>query len=134
MGQCGCGDLVIDSARPIAGTDIVLAVDEYQGCNYCHTGLMPTLHFFDPKGWKEWGEGAELGEPITPDEFGGDRGYGWRIPLIGKAELVKAARVLVAEEGEPFGQGEDGYATLADWLEDYGLRLLQEAMRQRAKQ
>lgn len=138
MGQCGCGDMHLIAAHRVAGTENVLAVDEYWGCRECGTPIAITLRYFDAPGWLDWGrwyhppgrDAHATPEPeMAADEYGGEEGFGWAFPLIGKAELVQAAR-----EGEELKRVRlEDYATLADLLSDWGLELLQEALRQRSE-
>jgi len=132
MGQCGCGDINLIAARPVPGTDGVLAVDEYRGCRECETPIGLMLFFFNPEGQERWVEGwsgMRLGAPLEPSENGEDGGYGWVFPFIGQSELVKAAREHEGlKDVHP-----SNYETLAELLSDWGLTLLQEAMARRPK-
>lgn len=133
MCECNCGELNLVAAHPIEGTDAVLGLHLYPGCSGCGTPIGVTAHLFDPEGWRDWGtegfSGIKLGEPIKPDAYGGCDGYGLRLPLIGKAELVKAART--DEELKEIDLSD--YDSLGDLLEQWGLVLLQEALRHREK-
>ena len=129
MGQCGCGDLHIIAAFPVPGTDGILAVDEYHGCQGCDTPAGFRLFFFDREGWEEysWCFSGTLGEPLEPDAFGGRDGFGERFPFVGRHELMKAAR-----QGEELRDVDPAeYASVADLVDQWGLTLLQEALRQR---
>ena len=53
MGECGCGE-----TRPYKIVDLgdsVMVVEIYDGCQYCETGVMVTLHKLTYEAAKEWG-------------------------------------------------------------------------------
>jgi hypothetical protein len=109
--------------NPIAAYKVggnVIIVDEYHGCDDCGTPLGLSLHIFSPKEAKEWLDEpvSEVFEPKPPTAWD-ERCFGF----VGKDELVAAA----AEFEEDYAQ----YDSLSDFLSDFGLRLLQSAMKKR---
>lgn len=133
LGQCGCGDMWLTQAHPIAETEIILAVDEYHGCRECSTPLGFRLYLFNPEGWQEWGQewsGLKPGVPVQADENGGNAGFGITLPFLGKGDLLRAVR-----EDEELSQiSLEDYGSLEDLLADWGLLLLQEAARRRKRE
>lgn len=135
MGQCGCGDMNLTAAYPVAGTDAVLGIDEYWGCRECGTPLGIVVLLFDPKGREEWVEvsGLKLGPAFEAGEYGGGPAgelFGLTLPFVGQDDLVAAVR-----EGEELKNVRlEDYETLADLLSDWGLELLQEAFAHRKRQ
>lgn len=129
MGQCGCGELFLVQAHPIAGTDITLAVDEYHGCQDCGNPLGASVMLFNPAGWEEWREfglpNLQPGEPIQADDTGGNGGHGIWVPFLGPEDLLRAVR----EDEELSAIDLEEYSTLEDLLADHGMHLLQAAIR-----
>ena len=112
MGECGCGEMTNYDAYKIG--DYILAIEKYLGCEYCHTGLMVSLHLFTE-------ENADIFFIETDKEFKTDKfGYAQlNFPIIGPEELVKAVRQIKLG-GVDLSQYED----LEDIFEDVGLELL----------
>lgn len=119
MGECGCGERFPQRAYTIG--DLVLGIWEYHGCRYCNTPLGVVVQLYSPQQAADW-HVKPIG-PFAPDEFTcGER----VVPWIGVDELVKAAAEIEDEGG-----GMDEYGSLADWLHDHGLTLLQRALTKR---
>ena len=118
MCECGCGNMNPIAAYKVGGN--VLIVDEYHGCSDCCTPIGLSLHIFSPKEAKEWLDEPvrEIFKPMPPTSW--DERY---FSFVGKDELVAAA----AEFEEDYQQ----YDSLSDFLSDFGLRLLQSAMKKR---
>lgn len=129
MGQCGCGEQTSDRGFKQRGS--ILAVQVYDGCEYCDTGIMVMLYWFTHK--SVFLSGVPIEKAPEPSEFGGNEGHGICFPLLGKDDLRAAAKELIRESG-PISPRGDGYRNLDDWLADYGLRLLQEALRHKRKE
>ena len=111
MGECGCGEMTNYEAYKIG--DYILAVEQYLGCEYCHTGLMITLHLFTQEEAKEYL--IETNKEFKPDEYGHAQ---LDFPIIGSNELIKAAKQMgidcISRE----------YGNLESIFEDVGLNLL----------
>lgn len=128
MCECGCGELVASKALRVQ--DTILVIEEYPGCRYCHTGMAVVLHFFDSEDHaREFIDDMPI-EPITADEYGANNGRGEMIPMVGKEELKKAAAVIHSRIDVRLSD----YDSLADVIDDIGLDLLQEALRQRKRE
>ena len=124
MCECGCGNFNPYKAYKMG--ENVLAVEIYPGCEECGTGLMVSLHIFTPDEAKHYD--MEPTEEFKPDEFG------WAemsFPIIGKDDLLQAAKDNIHENGEPIE--EQGYENIPDWISDNGLDLLQRGLRLRLK-
>lgn len=118
MGECGCG-----SMNPIAAYKVgrnVLVIDEYWGCKDCDTPIGITLHIFSPS------KAAEVLDRKVTEKFQPEPPTSWSekvIGFIGEKELLDAA--------EKFEDGWKEYDTFRDFLCDFGLEFLQEAMKKR---
>lgn len=124
MGHCGCGDTCLDKAYKLPDGKI-LAYQIYQGCSKCFAG--PGVAFYAyPDGKSPW---LRLVKPeaFEPSEEGGNSGYGISIGLFEVEDLLAEAKHL--EQQGRVGADEDDYATVQDWLGDFGLELIQGAMR-----
>lgn len=120
MCECGCADFSPYRSYKVGKNILVLEI--YPGCENCDNPLGITLAIFTPSEAKHW-----LTEPspeFKPDQYGSKELY---FSLIGKDDLIQAAKDIVAENGDPIE--DEGYANLVDWLEDDGLDLLQRALR-----
>jgi hypothetical protein len=84
------------------------------GAHVGHAGGSPWLRLVKP-------------EAFEPSEEGGNSGYGISIGLFEVEDLLAEAKHL--EKQGCVGAGEDDYATVHDWLEDFGLDLVKGAMR-----
>lgn len=124
MGQCGCGDVYIENAYELPGGQVV-AYDIYQGCRDCFSGPGLNIYVY-PNRKSEWLETAKI-ESFQPDQFGGARGAGISVGLFEVADLISEAKELT--EIGSIGEGPEDYANLGDWLDDFGLELIQGAMR-----
>ena len=118
MCECGCGEM--DPWKVVRVGKNVLVIDKYQGCGYCDTGLVVSLHIFTP----EEAETHGLAEPereLAPDEHG----YGvLHVPVVGPEDLAKAAEEMGLDGGVS-----GCWDNLADFFrDDEGLELLQRAM------
>ena len=119
MGECGCGDFHPYESYRLG--DYVLAIEIYKGCSYCNTGLMVGLHLFTDAEARRYD--IEAHKEFKPDEYGHSQ---IDLPLIGKDDLVKAAQKLEPEFSE--------YGDLMNFLSDYGLELLQNAINNRLEE
>jgi hypothetical protein len=118
MCECGCGDL--NPKQVVKIGDYILAIEVYPGCKDCETGIMVTLNLFSKDEAERWG--LEAKEEFKPDETGWSR---IDIPLLGKDELVKAFNKLESGGEVSFADYDD----CAEYLDDNGIDLLQEALR-----
>jgi hypothetical protein len=127
MCECGCGDMNAIVSFEIGNN--ILIVDEYLGCDDCDTPLGIVLHLMDKKEAENWVEKSSI-KSFRHDESR-EEGNGARyFSFIGKNELVAAAEEMDKEfESHPFSD----YSCLADFMQDYGLELLQKAMNKRRK-
>ena len=123
MGACGCGERPFERGYRVKGTKAIVAYQVFRGCEDCDYGPGVSISFFDRKGI--WLEGAPI-ETVTPDEYGSHQGYGVGVGLFDMRDLEAAAKELTTEAD--IGPGDDQYASLEDWLHDYGQRLITEAM------
>jgi hypothetical protein len=123
MGQCGCGDTSIDQAFKLP-SGIILATDVYRGCRECHEGPGVSVYVYPSrKAGRMWLDGIKA-EAFVPDEYGGNSGKGIAVGLFEVRDLREAARGIDAK----IGDGENDYATIDDWLHDFGLQMVQDAM------
>ncbi len=119
MCQCGCGDTAIERAFKVdRGPTIGYQV--YRGCKDCHAGIGVDLYFYNSEGARDWCRGSVTEKAPKGDEYGGNNGAGIALPLFDVADLVEESKSL-----EPISE----YDSLADWLEDFGLDLIQGALR-----
>lgn len=121
MGQCGCGETVPENGFKLP-SGLVVAYDVYRGCRDCFSGPAVCIYVY-PNAKSEWLQHAKI-EPYKPDEYGGNHGHGIPVSLFEVEDLINAAKAI----GE-LKTSRDGYLTFADWLEDNGLRMMQDAMR-----
>ena len=132
MGQCGCGDTCIERGYRLPDGTVV-AYDVYRGCQDCNPGPGISIFAFpSAESGRMWLDEAKI-EPYTPDEFGGNHGHGISFGLFDVQDLRAEAKEIVAVESGEIRADEDGYTTLDDWLSDFGLMLIQGAMRRYSK-
>jgi hypothetical protein len=122
MGECGCGETRPYKIVEIGGN--VMVVEIYRGCEYCDTGLIVSLHLHTPESATDFDFVPE--EKFEPGEYGTRLDF----PLLSGEDLAEAARQMKADEYF----GGNGYDSMTDWLDDYGLELLQRAVRLRLTQ
>jgi hypothetical protein len=143
MGECGCCEVPISQMVALpCGSVVTLGV--YRGCTDCGLGMAVVVKFWDSmEHADDWAFGLTP-ETITPDEYGGNDGFGVVQGLFDFEDLYAAARAIEAagavvnsrdpgyddeDEGDEDGDDdEDSYESVALWLEDHGLELLQDAM------
>jgi hypothetical protein len=117
MCECGCGAI-----NPIAAYQIgnsILIIDEYYGCKDCNNPIGFTLHIFSKKEAKEWID-------FKPEIFKPKPPISWdykNFSFIGKNELMSASEEYEKEFKE--------YDTLKDFMCDFGLEILQTALKKR---
>jgi hypothetical protein len=112
MGECGCGE-----TRPHKIVDLgdsVMVVEIYDGCRYCETGIVVTLHKLTPEEAKEWD--WEPDTKFERDHLGISQ---LNFPIVGQEDLIAAAKQMGYQEGDQ----------LLEDLSDIGLELLQRAVR-----
>jgi hypothetical protein len=132
MGQCGCGDTSIDKGY-VFPNGTVVAYDIYRGCRDCNPGPGISIYAYPSRrAGRMWLSGVEI-EKYKPDEYGGNGGYGISFGLFEVEDLIAEAKELVAVESGEIDPDGDGYATIQDWLHDYGLLMVQGAMRRYCK-
>lgn len=119
MGQCGCGETRIDRAYRLPdGT--VIAYDVYRGCLDCHSGPAVMFYVF-PDGKSPWLDGVKP-EEYVPTVDGGESGIS--VSFFEVRDLIGAAREIGDTKTT-----RSGYRTFEDWLQDNGLRMIQDATR-----
>ncbi len=124
MCQCGCGEIPIENGAVLPNGSVV-AYGIYRGCDTCFSGPAVTVSVFN-NARSEWLMHAKL-EDFVPDEDGGNHGRGINVGLF-EVQDLKAESIELSKEAK-VARGGDNYATIADWLDDFGLRLVQGAMR-----
>ena len=126
MCQCGCAEKPFAEAFQITGSKVTIAYQIFPGCGDCDYGPGVAFSLFDsPK--VEWLDGVRI-QKIKPDEYGANEGIGISVGLLDLQDLRKAAKELWAEA--QIRPGDDNhYASLDDWLCDYGQRMLENAAR-----
>src|SRR4051812_4848038 len=129
MCQCGCGEFPVENAYELPDGQVV-GYGIYRGCADCNPGPGISIYVY-PDRKSEWLEQAEI-EPYEPSEFGGNGGSGISFGLFEVEDLQAEAKDLTDGEGATIGRGRDQYRNIEDWLEDYGLRMVQGAMRRYA--
>jgi hypothetical protein len=119
MGQCGCGEYQPERQYSVRGC--VFGIVLYPGCDYCAETLAIDPYFFTKD--SEFIVDRPT-ENVKPDEYGGPLGLGFEIFSV--ADLREAAK-----ECDPVidPNKQDAYSNMEDWLDDYGLQLLQGALR-----
>jgi hypothetical protein len=131
MGACGCGEGIEDHAVKLPDGTIV-AYGVYPGCDGCHDGLGFSMRFYDTEEHYDTYAASNRMESIIPDCDGGNEGFGVALSVMGVDDLVQAAAGLEAD-GCLVGEDEECYESIADWMRDNGLRLIQDAIRRHAK-
>lgn len=131
MCECGCGDFRIDRGfRLPDGTELTYRI--YHGCQECFGGPGVDISVFTPG--NPWTQDCDLVE-FKPTEDGGTEAdnkqarVGIPIALFEVQDLRSAAKEIEAKEGAEIGPGDEQYATLDDWLYDFGLEMVQVALR-----
>lgn len=132
MCQCGCGDTNLEKGYELPDGTIV-AYDIYRGCRDCNPGPGISIYAYpNRKAGRMWLSGVKI-EKYTPDEFGGNHGFGISFGLFEVEDLAAEANEIVSTESGPIDpDSEDSYETVEAWLEDFGLRMVQGAMRRYA--
>jgi hypothetical protein len=125
MCQCGCSNPYIEHAYELPNRQVV-AYDVYHGCDQCFSGPGLNIYVY-PNKKSEWLRSAKI-EQFKPDEYGGDGGSGIAINFFEVTDL-KAEANEMEQQGCTIGPADNQYATLQDWLDDFGLDLIQGAMR-----
>lgn len=123
MGACGCSDFYADRAFRLRD-GAVLTYDLYHGCRECFEGIGVTISVFTGK--SPFVRDLKC-EQLTANEYGGGDDCGVYLPIVEVEDLVFAAGALEAEGG--VGPNGEDYPSIAAWLEDRGLELLQAAIR-----
>lgn len=119
MGVCGCGEYIPSMQYAIRGCVVGIVV--YPGCDYCEDMIGVDPYFYT--------KGSEFivdheTRKVTPDEYGGEGSAA--IPIFAVQDIREAAKRI----GDPIHPGdEDSCQTLDEWLDEYGLQLLQDAIR-----
>lgn len=91
-----------------------MVVEIYDGCRYCETGIMVTLHKLTYEEAKEWDWNPDT--VFERDHLGISQ---LNFPIVSTEDLVNAAKQMGFEEGDQ----------LIDDLSESGLELLQRAVR-----
>lgn len=129
MGACGCAE---NSPQKVYGLrkGCYLGVAPYLGCDYCDTGIGYDLTFMNEHGRRNWADGI----PLASLEFARDPadGSSFMLGCVGINELREAAKKLRADGW--MADGFKDFRSVDEWLEEYGLMLLQEAFRIHLKQ
>lgn len=132
MGQCGCGDTYIEKGYELPDGTVV-AYDIYHGCPDCNPGPGISIFLYPSReSGRMWLDGAKI-EKYTPDEFGGNSGHGISLGLFEVKDLEAEAKDIIAKESGEIDPEGEGYTTLHDWLRDFGLLMIQGAMRRYRK-
>ena len=79
-----------------------------------------------------WLDGAKI-EKYIPDDFGGNHGFGISFGLFEVKDLEAEAKEIIAKESGEIDPDGEGYTTIQDWLNDFGLVMIQGAMRRYPK-
>jgi len=126
MGECGCSLHTEDNFLEIANGPW-MAYGIYPGCEYCFNGIGVSMRFYDTEeNFKRWAD-PDTVEKMIPDEYGGNKGHGEALPILEVKDLVDLAQEHQEEWGT-IGEGDDQHPTIASWLEENGLELLNQAM------
>ena len=117
MCECGCGEYCPAKEYSIRGC--VVGIELYPGCRDCDTGLAIVPHFFK--------KGSpfvmtEKPQSVTPDEDGAC------LPMIPIFDVEDLKAAFKEQDCQYDPTDADGYATLDDYLDDYGLSILQKAI------
>ncbi len=122
MGQCGCGEVLIENAYELPSGEVV-GYYVYRGCDECHAGPAVDI-FIYPDKKSEWVRDAKI-EKYKPTEYGGNEGRGIPIAFFEVRDLIEAAKKIGGTKFDATA----GYESVEDWLEDYGLQMMQDGMR-----
>jgi hypothetical protein len=118
MCQCGCGEFGVAKAFRLPDGKVV-AYGIYRGCRDCFNGPGISIYVY-PDDKSEWLEGVKI-QPYTPNEYGG---VGIPISFFEVSDLIAAAKKLGGIELE-----EEGYHSFDEWLDENGLRMMQDGMK-----
>lgn len=121
MGNCGCGDFSGAIWAVTVGNHHVLAVSEYDGCEYCDGPLGFTVHLLTKAAAKEWCiEPSGAWTPEAP--------LGWSehfLNMFSQGQLATAAQTIQDREKIDLSE----YDSLGGLLRDIGLDVIHEALR-----
>lgn len=117
MCECNCGDFKPYKAYRVG--ELVLVVEIYWGCKSCNNPLDFALHIMTPEYAKEWDIDAAALPEFLPDRHGHDQRY---FPIIGQEDIIEWAEKEAPEISPYF------YGSLANYLREHGLNLLQGGM------
>jgi len=121
MCQCGCGDLFPVKVYEINKNKYVV-ISEYHGCKECAEVIAHDIYFYDKKGMEDIADWVKP-EKVEFDEFGGEK-HDHGLPLFDISDF----REILEENENIYGKVNE-YDSMADWFEENGLNLIQEAMR-----
>ena len=120
MCQCGCADYSPEIQYKLRGC--VVGVQLYKGCQYCTDQMAVVLEFFTPQSaWVK--DYTDKNVSVTQDEDGAQLPA---IPIMAVQDL-RAAFKGMPDQYDPTNP--DGWPTLDDYLSDFGLEILQSAVR-----
>src|SRR5690348_11789267 len=124
MGECGCGETCVETAVRLPD-GVIVGHDVYHGCPECFRGPAFAIYIY-PNDKSEWLRHSKI-EEFVPDEYGRNHRYVVSVGLFEVTDL-RAAAAESCKEGGTIGRGRNQYANLDDWLDDFGLRMVQDAM------
>lgn len=119
MCQCGCGEFPVTHAYELPSGEVI-GYGIYRGCSDCFSGPGVSFYVY-PNAKSEWPEQAKM-ESYAPDEYGGNQGTGIAVSFFEVRDLIKATKEIGGELSD------DAYSSVEEWLEDYGLQMMQRAM------
>ena len=118
MCECLCGAVRGEFNFRVKDTDPVVSIDIYRGCKYCEKMIGVDIRLFTKAGAQEWLYDATILD-AEPNEYGG-------LPSLKSLPIVSIDALVAVSKAMP---SIEEYESLADWLDDHGLDLLQSAMR-----
>lgn len=126
MGQCGCGDSGVERAYRLR-PGVILGYRLYRGCRDCFAGPAVDITIWN-SGRNMFLDGLKIEEGPKPDEYGGDGGMGLAFPLFEVEDIIaQLTEMQITRDIDKSGR--TGYPTVEEWMEDYGLEMLQGALR-----
>ena len=116
MCECACSQIREDAVLQIY--DATVCVDAYRGCPDCAPLIGFDVRVFNKQGRREWL--SKTPKTIKPDEYG-------VLPSAASFEMFSIEDLV--EVCHETGATLEGYDSLGAWMEDHGLKMVQDAMR-----